>query len=499
MLLHHGVQASAASSPRALAVCCREQCMSYAELWSAACALAGALAARGVRPGDRVGICASKSVASVVAIYAVSALGAAYVPLDVGSPAARLARIVADCSPVALLCDEAGAALLAASFAPVYRLDELIGRAAPAHAPPTVGRLDSDLACILYTSGTTGVPKGVALTHGNVLTFARWARDEVELHGHDVVASHAPFHFDLSTFDLFSTALAGACVALLPSALGFFPRSVLDFIHANAISVWYSVPSALVQLLPFEGAFRDQARSLRRVMLAGERLRPVDLRRLREALPAATFFNWYGPTESNVITSKRFAPGVALDGAGPRTSIGRACPYAQISLEDEAGATVPPGQEGELVVRGPSVMRGYFAAAEDSASRRRLAAYRTGDVACELPDGEFDLLGRRDGMVKVHGFRVELGEIEAALATLAGVLDACVVCCHDAQQRAQLVAAVVLAADGVTDALHTGLAQLVPAYMIPHRIEAVASFPRTSSGKVDRRALLQRFEPGISA
>ena len=357
------------------------------------------------------------------------------------------------------------------------------------------GRTSDDLAYVLYTSGSTGVPKGVMLTHAHALNFLAWAGAEVGLRPGDRVASHAPFHFDLSVFDLWASLTRGATVCLLDTVTARFPRAVADWVCERRISVWYSVPSALVQLLPH--GERVAQGGVRALLFAGEVFPPPALAAWRQLLPRASLHNWYGPTETNVCTYYRLPRG---RGATPAPlPLGTACPNFELAIWDEAGEAVTAGAAGFLWARGPGILAGYWGDAERSRQVTRWRAgadggpaqrwYNTGDLVRRGEDGLLYFEGRRDDVIKLRGYRVALREVERALESCAGVRQAAVVAAG-ADAAAVLVGYVAADPEAVSAGeLRRRLSQLLPAYMLPERIEVRASLPATSSGKVDRQSL----------
>ena len=435
-----------------------------------------------MQPGDRVAIWAPKSPATVATLYGIMRTGAAYVPIDPLSPPARVQGIVDDAGARVLCAD---ARRIGSVEAPA-RLDVATDVSGLDATPPGASS-EPELAYILYTSGSTGRPKGVMLTHRNALAFVEWTVERFGVHAGDRLSSHAPFHFDLSIFDLYGASLAGASLHLMAPGEEGLGASMAAAIEREQISVWYSVPSALTLLAG--AAKHEQLASMRVVLFAGEVFPPKHLRRLAELVPAATLANLYGPTETNVVTYHVVGGLPAGDEPLP---IGRACEHAETFALDDAGRRVVEGEVGELWVRGPTVMRGYWGDSDLTAARLRDGAYRTGDLVRPLAGGEFGFVGRRDHQVKSRGYRIELGEIESVLVGHPQVSEAAVVALPDERLGNRLVA-FVAAGGGVGEAeLRGHCAKALPRYMVPAAIGVDGELPHTSTGKIDRQALAAR-------
>jgi len=519
-MLHRLLIESAARYPDRTAVVDRTMSMTYRELDAASARLAGELAARGVGPGDRIGLYLDKSLQAIIGLWGVLRAGAAYVPLDVASPVKRIARIVENgdfCAVLstakrwptlapALACPPALIGVARAAAQPIEvefdfeTIDRSQARAAERVLSPEQDD-PSHPAYILYTSGSTGQPKGVVLSHGASLSFVNWAAETTQLVPTDVVSSHAPLHFDLSSFDLFATCRAGATVVLVPAELNVFPRNLADWIAEQRITVWYSVPSLLSRLALSGGLDRHDWSHLRQIIFAGEVFPVAHLRRLREQIPRARYWNWYGPTETNVCTAYAVET-LPPDQTAP-VPIGTACANCRLLVLDDAGAVCARGETGELYVTGPSLMTAYHGMPEATAHAlvvrtedgERGSWYRTGDLVREDEDGLLHLVGRRDGMIKSRGYRIELGEIESILYQHPAVAEAAAVALPDEEIGHVIRAAAVAKAGQSLEAsvLRAFCADRLPAYMIPQSIEVRGSLPRGSTGKIDKLRLREEL------
>jgi amino acid adenylation domain-containing protein len=516
-LVHDLLRASAERFPSRTAVVDGGRSVAYADLEATANRLAHLLAARSVRHGDRVGLYLDKSLEALVGIYGILKAGATYVPLDPGAPPPRLGSIASDAGLRLLITSKAKAdlwALLIAEGAPVETLvildaddgevtppdglDVVTASALeehPSDGPPDVPCASSDLAYILYTSGSTGVPKGVMLSHLNAMSFVDWATEEFGIAEDDRLSSHAPLHFDLSVFDLFAAAKAGAAVVLVPQQLALFPVELAKWIHETGITVWYSVPSILT-LLVLRGRLHEaDLRSLRTVLFAGEVFPSKYLHPLMQILSCARFANLFGPTETNVCTWYEVPRARAPTESIP---IGRAITGVETFAVGEDGSVLPQGEVGELYVRGPTVMQGYWGDEERTqAALLRdwqgesggFPVYRTGDLVCLDDSGNWIFLGRRDSQIKSRGYRIELGDIEAALSQHPSVLECAIVPVPDEVVTNRIKAFVVVSESVEDGELSRFCGGRLPRYMTPEFYEFLDELPRSSTGKIDRRSL----------
>jgi amino acid adenylation domain-containing protein len=484
--------------------------VTYRELSALADRFRNSLLEIGIRPRDRVGIYLPKSIDAVAAVFGALKTGAAYVPIDPGSPPWRAAYILSDCAVAALVVDRErwnavrGELAQAGSRARVLVVDGVGGGRGLAAAldragAPAAGRdrepgLDS-LAYLLYTSGSTGKPKGVMLSHRAAITFVDWCSETFEPTCEDRFSSHAPFHFDLSILDLYLTIKHGARLTLIGEDLGKEPQALAALIAQERLTIWYSTPSILNMLAQYGKLDRHDCGALRTVLFAGEVFPVAQLRGLKQRWPHPRYYNLYGPTETNVCTFHEI-PAVVPDDRTEPYPIGKTCSHLRSLVVDHQGAVVPRGAEGELLIAGPGIMSGYWnlpdrnakAFFRDSSGEKW---YKTGDLVVEEPDGTYLFHGRADRMVKRRGYRIELGEIEAGLAAHPNVKEVAVVALPD-QASGVRIRAFLAARDGarmsVID-LKQYCVERLPRYMAPDLFTFLDALPRTSTDKIDYQTL----------
>ncbi|WP_371779977.1 amino acid adenylation domain-containing protein [Streptosporangium subroseum] len=514
--------ATVRTTPDAVAVECGDAALTYAELDARADELAALLRARGVVPGDVVGVCLNRSPDAVAALLATWRAGAAYLPLDPEHPTERLAFMLAD-SAASLVLTSADLTGRLPSTTPLARTadaptgrtpgpltgetpdpvtgemtgrtpgpmtdrpaDEVTGRTPDRVTGPMPGFMTDpvagevtapggEAAYVIYTSGSTGTPKGVVVEHRNLAARVAWMRQAYGLHPGDRVVQFASLSFDTHAEEIYPALAAGARLRLLPDGGVTLPD------HLDQITV-LDLPTAYWHALVDEIDEIAWPPALRLVILGGEQVHEAAVTRWRERFgDRIRLVNTYGPTEATII-----ATAATLDGSPGRPPIGTPIGGTRVLVLDDRGEPVPPGAPGELCIGGAGVARGYLGRPELTGERfpllGRERVYRTGDRARWRADGQLEFLGREDGQVKVRGFRIELGEIEARLLAHPGVGQAAV-----AVHQETLVGYTVGTAGGEELARH--LADGLPAYMVPAHWVSLDVLPLTSNGKLDRAAL----------
>lgn len=497
--------------------------LTYSDLEAMSSRIANVLREHGCSPGERVCLLLPKSPMTIAGLIGILKAGCAYVPIDIRSPAARTAHIVESTEPALVLASSETTELLegiAATGAlspatlvgsadddqlPSDRITTAFTRediAAAAEEPPRNTARSESPAQILFTSGSTGIPKGVVISHHNALSFIEWAIDYFGIAAGERISGHTPLHFDLSTLDIFGSLGAGAELHPVPHAVNLLPSAMAQFIEARRLHQWFSVPSAMT-FLAKGGAFPDQGfPSLRRVIWCGEVLPTPVLTEWMRRVPHASFTNLYGPTEATVASSYHTV-GAPPDDETASIPIGVACPGEELVVLDSDLAEVPPGETGDLYLGGVGLSSGYWR--DDERTREAFIAdprdpagrlYRTGDLA-RFEDGVFWFLGRSDTQVKIRGYRIELGEIETALNAVPGIAEAAVVAVRSSGfDSLSLCGAYASRSDRVVTlgTVRDTIRTVLPPYMIPTRWLELSELPKNSNGKVDRPALRAMFD-----
>ncbi|HEU4558944.1 MAG TPA: amino acid adenylation domain-containing protein, partial [Longimicrobium sp.] len=491
--IHQLVEAQAARTPGAVAVVFEGAELTYAELNARANRLARHLRALGVGPDTRVAISVERGLEMVVGLLAILKAGGAYVPLDPAYPAHRLRYMLDDSAPAALLVQSS----LAPSFAGVYVPATVV---LDAGAPAWAGEPETNLECVelrpghlayvIYTSGSTGRPKGVLVEHRGLASHTAWQIGAFGIGADDTVLQRTSISFDASVWELWTTLAAGARMLLLPPDAATDPGAIGRVIEEGGVTIAQFVPTLLQAVL---GALPEGGSLPCRIVFCGGEPLPASLVEETLAAGAGEVVNLYGPTEATIQST---AHACGRSGDGRACSIGRPIANARIYILDARGEPVPVGMPGELYAGGAGVARGYLGRSELTAERFGVdpfggeagaRMYRTGDRARWNADGTIEFLGRNDDQVKVRGFRIEPGEIEAVLRRSEGVADCVVVAREHVPGEKRLVAYVV--GDTEAGVLREHLRRELPDYMVPSAFVFLETLPLTPNGKLDRKAL----------
>ncbi len=478
LTLHQRIEQQVLRDPQAVAVVCDGRALSYAELNQQANHLALQLLELGVRPDDRVAICARRSLETLVGLVAILKAGAAYVPIDPAHPLDRIGYLLEDSAPVAVLVQPGLAERLPALQVPVLELDSRRLQGPAQDNPHIAGLTPAHLAYVIYTSGSTGLPKGVMVEHQTLENLVNWHCQAFDLHAGSHTSSVAGFGFDAMAWEVWPALCVGATLHLPPAAHG---NEDID-----ALLAWWRAQPLDVSFLPTpvaEYAFSQnlQHPTLKTLLIGGDRLRQFS------QAQSFTLVNNYGPTEATVVATS------GVIEAGQPLHIGKPVANAQVYLLDAQLKPVPLGATGELYVGGGGVARGYLNRAQMTAERfvndpfsakPQARMYRTGDLARWLPDGNLEYLGRNDDQVKIRGVRIELGELDSCLGAHPQVREA-VVLARDGRLIAYFTEREALDIETLRGFMQAQL----PEYMVPSAYVRLDHLPLTANGKLDRKAL----------
>ena len=437
--------------------------------------------------------------------------GNCYMNLDVKNPPKRIKAIIENIGPVLIITSSKLAQnLLQIGVEPAQLfLIEEIFREPPIHDAVTISErlekiIDTDPLCIINTSGSTGVPKGVVLNHRGTIDFMDWCFDELKLDGSHRIGSLSPFYFDIYTLELNLCLAKGATIVIIPEALATFPARLMSFIASNTITLLFWVPTIMVNIVEQDLLKEFDLSAIREVLFAGEVFPTRHLNRWRKALPQARFINLYGPIEITVdctyfIVNREMKDDEALP-------IGFPCRNSDILILNDHNGLAQDGERGELCVRGTSLAMGYWNDAEKTAkafiqnplnSNYPELIYRTGDLVYRNERGEIMYVGRKDFQIKHLGYRVELLEIEHQVLAISDISNACVLY---NKERKEITLFYESNAPGITEAsIRTSLADALPKYMLPTAFVRMSELPRNPNGKIDRNGLNEQLQESSHA
>lgn len=474
----------------------------YAELDQLSNRIAHLLVKRGLRRSDVVAIFHDKSSAAFATMLACLKTGLIYTNLDPASPLERVRKILQSCEPKMIVNGflELPRASSHEQRIPVIHLrqpdvEAELCQLDPDRFPDLGHVTGADPAYIMFTSGSTGMPKGAVMSHANLLSFIAWAQGRFQLSPEDILSNVNPMYFDNSVFDFYAAIFSGASMAPISAPQVLEPRLLVQLINKLRCTIWFSVPSLLVYLLTTRAFQAGDFSSLRKIIFGGEGFPKAKLKQLFDLFGSrADLENVYGPTECTCICSAHtlvpadFADGQALAPLG----------FLASNFDYEILPQTGDRNAGELFLRGPSVGLGYYSDAERTAqvflqnpTHRRFCdiGYRTGDVVRRDGAGRLYFIGRTDFQIKHMGYRIELEEIEAALGAISAVKECAVIYRKLGDGLGEIVGFAALATSKAPEELIRGIAEIVPSYMLPKRVMVLETLPKNANGKIDRVAL----------
>lgn len=526
--LHQYVTQQASIRPDATAVVMRSERLTYQDLEVKSDKLAGLLSRAGCRSGDRVALLLPKVPQTLICMLAVMKCGGIYVPLDINNPAERVSKMIMRSAPKIIMANYQSEQLLrnimthlTGNFVPVLGWME---DTHPDISGITTGFIRPDIqtiefgdykgnsdphsvAHILFTSGSTGMPKGVMVTHANVVSFVDWATSYFNISAEDRVSGHAPLHFDLSTFDIYGAFASGAELYMVPPDIGIIPNKIAEFMKESKLTQWFSVPSLLSYMARFDAVHFDSMPYMKRLLWCGEVFPTSALRYWMKRLPHVEFTNLYGPTETTIASSYYTMPAIPKDD-DEEVPIGQPCAGEELLILDDNLKPVPKGEIGNLYIKGVGLTAGYWQDQEKTDEvflklSDGTLIYKTGDLARTGSDGMVYYHGREDYQVKTRGYRVELGEIENGLLRIPGIKECAVVPFQAHGMDAKAIGAILVMDEESRNPdliqMRKDLSEFVPNYAIPAKWLELDEMPRNGNGKIDRKSLISQIENHVSA
>ncbi len=519
-LLQHSIDKWQKLATDKIAVICNDRHLTYQHLFLASNRLAHCLKKNGVDRQDRVAICLKRSINSIVSIGGILKADAIYVPIDPKSPANRFKVIMDDCRPKAIICDAETvdnvlSTLEDLTFKPCiiimnYKSKTPISKEGSfifqdeidqqEDNTPEYKNIDTDVAYILYTSGSTGKPKGVVISHLNIKNYISWAVECINITANDNILCTAPFHFDMSTFDIYCTLTTGATLVIVPEKFLLFPAQLLNLIEEKQITVWKVISSLLTYLVKTGSLQSNRLPTLSKILFAGEVFPTKHLIQWMQTYPDKQYYNAYGPTEATGISTYYQVEKIPNDPLKP-IPIGKACANTDVFLLKDDDSLAKTGEIGELCIRGGGLSGGYWNDLEKTEKvfvKNPLTnipgdkIYRTGDLGKLQDDGNIEFIGRKDFQIKYMGYRIELAEIENALLSINNI-DGAAVILSDSNNIGipEMIAFFEAKKEIYIDAVRSQLNSLLPPHMVPQHIIRLDVLPRNNRGKIDRQILHQ--------
>ncbi len=442
-----------------------------------------------------------KSINSIVAFMGSMYAKSPYVPMDYSVPMARFRATAKNLCPTAVITDEAGKEKLLelGLSVEIFTFDELvIGEADNEKIDRGLnGATDLDAAYIMYTSGSTGTPKGVTISHRAVLDYTKWLTDTFDITADSIIGMQSAFHFDNSVFDMFAALYTGCKTVIIPEVLFMYPEKLFDFLNEEKISIIFWVPTVMISVANSGVLEKKRLDALKLILFAGEVMPIKQLNEWIRAYPDCTFVNMYGPTEATdivlyYVVDREFSAGETLP-------IGIPCANMKALVLNSDGKLCKTGEQGELYIGGSGIASGYWnsPAITEKAfvqnpinNKYRDKLYRTGDLVYQADDGNIMFIGRADSQIKLRGNRIELGDIEAAAAAVDNINNCC---CMFSPETEEIYLFLETEAEIIPRKFNLELKKVLPQYMIPQRIVAMARFPHTPSGKIDRQTLKKEY------